>query len=208
MASSEATDSLTAARGLPPFIYCGFWLPAFDAVEAVHLLIDIGVIRELAISASMGMAVIILTNPNSAASVMISYVIGREGGEDPVVKRAEKDHPFWRFISNCASDGSSDFRGGSVTALAQGVFGTDRTWIGDLDQGAPELHPDSRCQPGQRFRHPQYSTSSDVLVIMVKTASGCSALTRHCQPWIDVEDGNTGRCSSTISMDFRVRGSH
>ena len=41
--------------------------------------------------------------------------------------------------------------------------------IGDLDQGAPELRPDSRYNKDNNFIISNYSTSSDVLVVMVKT---------------------------------------
>ena len=64
MASGDATDALSAARmAFRQLFIPGLVALLSDAVGFVTLLlIDIGVIRELAIGASMGVAVIILTN--------------------------------------------------------------------------------------------------------------------------------------------------
>jgi hypothetical protein len=76
--------------GLPPVVYSGFAVLLSDAVGFIApLLIDIGVIREPAISA-MGMADH-SDQPNSAAQ-MISGGSASEGSEDPVVKKLEKTH--------------------------------------------------------------------------------------------------------------------
>lgn len=54
--------------------------------------------------------------------------------------------------------------------------------IGDLDAGAPELHPDSRYNRDNAFITANYSVSADVLVVMVETApmqcSGYPVLSR------------------------------
>src|SRR5690606_19286005 len=63
-------------------------------------------------------------------------------------------------------------------AVAVGAFWyqKENLQIGDLDQGAPELRPDSRYNQDNDYIIRHYSTSSDVLVVMVKTgAEGCSA---------------------------------
>ncbi len=41
--------------------------------------------------------------------------------------------------------------------------------IGDLDAGAPELRPDSRYNLDNAYIVDNYSTSTDLFVIMVKT---------------------------------------
>jgi predicted RND superfamily exporter protein len=47
--------------------------------------------------------------------------------------------------------------------------------IGDLDAGAPELRPDSRYNRDSAYVTSHYSTSSDILVVMVETAAdACS----------------------------------
>ncbi|MDB5980109.1 MAG: mmpL8 [Pseudomonas sp.] len=176
--SSDADNALTAARRT----FRQLFLPGMiailaDAVGFITLLIiNIGVIRELAIGASIGVAVIVFTNL-ILLPVAISYV----GISKRAVSRSKKDsvreHPFWRFLSNFASAKVapvSIFL--ALLAFGGGLWYSENLKIGDLDQGAPELRPDSRYNKDNSFIIKNYSTSSDVLVVMVKTPpEGCSA---------------------------------
>jgi predicted RND superfamily exporter protein len=174
-----------------------------DAVGFVTLLlIDIGVIRELAIGASMGVAVIILTNL-ILLPVMISYIGISKKAVKISREEAAKDHPLWRAISNFAHPMVAPISVVvAVVALAGGVWYGQNLKIGDLDQGAPELHPDSRYNLDNDFVIRNYSTSSDVLVVMIKTATeGCStypALAAMDELMWQME--NTQGVQSAISM--------
>jgi predicted RND superfamily exporter protein len=90
----------------------------------------------------------------------------------------------------------------AVVALAGGVWYGQNLKIGDLDQGAPELHPDSRYNLDNDFVIRNYSTSSDVLVIMVKTAAeGCSTYpTLSAMDELMWKMENTEGVQSAISM--------
>jgi hypothetical protein len=177
MASGDAPDALTAARRAFRVLFIpGLVALLSDAVGFITLLlIDIGVIRELAIGASMGVAVIILTNL-ILLPVMISYIGISKKAVKVSREEAAKDHPVWRMISNCAHPMVAPVSVLiAVVALAGGAWYGQNLKIGDLDQGAPELHPDSRYNLDNDFVIRNYSTSSDVLVVMVKTGSeGCS----------------------------------
>ncbi|TSC38873.1 RND family transporter [Pseudomonas sp. ST1] len=176
--SSEAENALTAARRT----FRQLFLPGMiailaDAVGFITLLIiDIGVIRELAIGASIGVAVIVFTNL-ILLPVAISYV----GISKRAVSRSKQDavceHPFWRLLSNFASAKVAPVSIVlALLAFGCGLWYSQNLKIGDLDQGAPELRPDSRYNKDNAFIINHYSTSSDVLVVMVKTApEGCSA---------------------------------
>ncbi|MET0947857.1 MAG: RND family transporter [Pseudomonas sp.] len=176
--SSDAENALTAARRT----FRQLFLPGMiailaDAVGFITLLIiDIGVIRELAIGASIGVAVIVFTNL-ILLPVAISYV----GISKRAVSRSKKDsvseHPFWRLLSNFASAKVAPVSIAlAVLAFGGGLWYSQNLKIGDLDQGAPELRPDSRYNKDNSFIINNYSTSSDVLVVMVKTPrEGCSA---------------------------------
>ncbi len=170
--SSEADTPLIAARRT----FRQLFLPGMiailaDAVGFITLMvIDIGVIRELALSASMGVLVIVFTNL-ILLPVAISYLgISKKAVE--ISKRdAVREHPFWRLLSNFANPKVAAFS--VIIAL---VVGASAFWyqkhnlqIGDLDQGAPELRPDSRYNKDNDFIISNYSTSSDVLVVMVKS---------------------------------------
>jgi len=204
MASGEATDALSAARmAFRQLFIPGLVALLSDAVGFVTLLlIDIGVIRELAIGASMGVAVIILTNL-ILLPVLISYIgIGKRAVQKSR-EEATKDHPVWRAISNFAHPMVAPISVViAVVALAGGVWYGQNLKIGDLDQGAPELHPDSRYNLDNDFVIRNYSTSSDVLVVMIKTPTeGCStyeALSAMDELMWKME--NTEGVQSAISM--------
>jgi predicted RND superfamily exporter protein len=176
--SSDADNALTAARRT----FRQLFLPGMiailaDAVGFITLLIiDIGVIRELAIGASIGVAVIVFTNL-ILLPVAISYV----GISKKAVVRSKQDsvreHPFWRLLSNFAAPKVARVSVVlALIALGGGLWYGHNLKIGDLDQGAPELRPDSRYNQDNNFIINNYSTSSDVLVVMVKTPpEGCSA---------------------------------
>ncbi|RMR80083.1 efflux RND transporter permease subunit [Pseudomonas coronafaciens] len=176
--SSEAENALMAAkRTFRQLFLPGMIAILADAVGFITLLIiDIGVIRELAIGASIGVAVIVFTNL-ILLPVAISYV----GISKRAINRSKQDavseHPFWRLLSNFASPKVAPVSIVlALLAFGGGLWYSQNLKIGDLDQGAPELRPDSRYNKDNAFIINHYSTSSDVLVVMVKTPpEGCSA---------------------------------
>ncbi|WP_312341697.1 efflux RND transporter permease subunit [Stutzerimonas nitrititolerans] len=177
MASGETDDPLVAARlAFRQLFVPGVVALASDAVGFVTLLlIDIGVIRELAIGASLGVAVIILTNL-ILLPVAISYLGISQRSVKQAREEASREHPFWRLLSNFANPVVAPISIViALIAVGGGLWYGQNLKIGDLDQGAPELRPDSRYNQDNDFVINNYSTSSDVLVIMVKTApEGCA----------------------------------
>ncbi|MDV9033254.1 RND family transporter [Pseudomonas sp. RAC1] len=202
--SSDADNALTAARRT----FRQLFLPGMiailaDAVGFITLLIiDIGVIRELAIGASIGVAVIVFTNL-ILLPVAISYV----GISQKAIARSKQDavceHPFWRLLSNFASPKVAPVSIGlALLSFAGGLWYSQNLKIGDLDQGAPELRPDSRYNLDNRFMIGNYSTSSDVLVIMVKTAAERCSVHDTMAPIDELmwTMDNTPGVQSTISL--------
>ena len=171
--ASTADGALTAARRT----FRQLFLPGMvailaDAVGFIALLvIDIGVIRELAIGASIGVAVIVFTN-----LILLPVVISYIGIRPRAVADSAREQTFWRAFSRVASP-----RAAAVSIIMAVLAGACGLWygqnlqIGDLDQGAPELRPDSRYNTDNRFIIDHYATRADVLVVMVKTpVEGCS----------------------------------
>ena len=204
MASGDAPDALTAARrAFRQLFIPGMVALVSDAVGFVTLLlIDIGVIRELAIAASVGVAVIILTNL-ILLPVTISYIGISQKAVRISREEASKNHPFWRLISNFAHPLVAPISVVvALAALGGGIWYGQNLKIGDLDQGAPELHPDSRYNLDNDFVIRNYSTSSDVLVIMAKTApEGCSSYkTLSAMDQLMWQMENTEGVQSAVSM--------
>jgi predicted RND superfamily exporter protein len=153
-----------------------------DAVGfAVLLVIDIQVIRELAIAASLGVGVLIFTNL-ILLPILLSYTgvspaaAERSLRDEASDARGEQKHALWAFLGRFTE------RAWALPAVALGAVllvggyaASTRLAIGDLDPGAPELRPESRYNRDVAFLNSAYGASSDVLAVMVKTPEGaCS----------------------------------
>ncbi|MCG8672408.1 MAG: MMPL family transporter [Pseudomonadales bacterium] len=141
-----------------------------DAFGFVTLwFIDIGVIRELAITASVGVAVIILTKL-IFVPIVLSYIGISELSVRRLIMKQGRPSRFAKQISTLTQKRTAALSliTASIIAVAGFVIKQDLK-IGDLDAGAPELHPDSRYNLDNAFITGNYSVSADVLVVMVET---------------------------------------
>ncbi|MBB1606074.1 MULTISPECIES: RND family transporter [unclassified Pseudomonas] len=154
-----------------------------DAVGfAVLLVIDIQVIRELALAASIGVAILVFTNL-ILLPVMLSYVgvspaaAARSLKSEQNAAMGGEKHPVWRFLDRFTERRwASAAIAGAVLLAVGGWLVAHQLQIGDLDPGAPELRQDSRYNRDVAYLNEHYGASSDVLAVMVKTPAGyCSA---------------------------------
>jgi len=152
-----------------------------DAVGfAVLMLIDIPVIQDLAITASIGVAVLIFTSL-LLMPVALSYVgVGRKAAERAlrIDARAAQHRGFGRLWDLLDRFTERKWAGAAVLAAlalaALGIGGSLQLKIGDLDSGAPELRADSRYNLDNAYITQHYALSSDTFAVMVKTApEGC-----------------------------------
>ena len=153
-----------------------------DAVGfAVLLVIDIQVIRELAVAASLGVGVLIFTNL-ILLPVLLSYtgVSARAAHRSLRAEAADaagaSKHPLWALLDRFTQRRWATAAVAIGLAMgAAGFLASTRLQIGDLDPGAPELRADSRYNRDVAFINAAYGAGSDVLAVMVKTADGqCS----------------------------------
>lgn len=150
-----------------------------DAVGfAVLLVIDIQVIRELAVAASIGVAVLIFTNL-ILLPIMLSYtgVSSRAAARSLRTETAgAAKHPTWSFLDRFTRRKWAYVA--TIAGLIMGLGGyavSTQLKIGDLDPGAPELRADSRYNHDVAFLNQAYGASSDVLAVMIRTPDGaCS----------------------------------
>ena len=172
--SLAGQDNLNSARGAFRSLYVpGMTALVSDAIGFITMvLIPIQVIKDLGVAASVGVAVIILTNL-VLLPVLMSYIgIGERAIGRLREKRARpaSGRNWWQLLSWCADGRVATLSIVIATVLfVLGYLGSARLEIGDLDPGAPELHPDSRYNLDNRFVTDNYGTSSDVLVVMVET---------------------------------------
>jgi predicted RND superfamily exporter protein len=164
---------LPAARGGFRALYVpGLIALISDAVGfTTMVLIPIQVIKDLGVAASVGVAVIILTNL-VLLPVLVSYFSTGNKAVEALRRKLEDERRItWaRRLSGLA--GANAARVSillAVVGFAVGIYGGRDLQIGDLDPGAPELHPDSRYNLDNQFITDNYATSSDIMVIMVET---------------------------------------
>nr|WP_220459851.1 MMPL family transporter [Rugamonas fusca] len=148
-----------------------------DAVGfAVLMVIDIPVIKDLAMTASLGVAVLIFTNL-LLLPVLLSYV----GVSKAAARRCLREeshvtergvwHVLERFTERNWAIGAIAV---AVVLAVGGFIVSTGLKIGDLDPGAPELRAESRYNRDNAYITGHYSLSSDQFAVMVKTPKeGC-----------------------------------
>jgi len=182
----RGTHKLVAARfTFRRLILAGVTALLADAVGfAVLMVIRIEVIQDLAVTASIGVAVLIFTN-----LVLLPILLSYTGVSPEAARRslkaelmeaadaAHRKHPFWAFLDLFTQ---RKWAGIAVAVAAvMGVAGLVLSFqlkIGDTDPGAPELRADSRYNRDNSYIVANYAAGSDVYIVMVKTPQyGCAA---------------------------------
>ncbi|RJG23495.1 RND family transporter [Massilia cavernae] len=146
-----------------------------DAVGfAVLMIIDIPVIKDLAVAASIGVAILIFTNL-LLLPVMLSYVgVSHEAARRSLAEEGNArgmgrawgvldrfTTPVWAWATIAVS-----------ALLAVGGYMVSLNMkIGDLDPGAPELRLESRYNQDTLYVNGHYTVSNDQFVVIVKTAN-------------------------------------
>lgn len=142
-----------------------------DTVGFITLLsIDIGIIRELAITASLGVAVIIFTNL-VLLPVIASYL------DYTKMKRVDdgngETHDAFAGIREMLVKATEPKASKAILFIAAAlfVFGfikSNEMQIGDLHAGAPSLHEDARYNQDTFLITDKYSISVDILKVIVE----------------------------------------
>ncbi|MFZ2870770.1 MAG: MMPL family transporter [Zavarzinia sp.] len=175
----RGTQKLVAARyTFRRLFLAGLTALLADAVGfAVLMVIDIKVIQDLAVTASIGVAVLIFTNlvllPIFLSYTGVSQAVARRSLRAELAEAGDaghKKHPFWAFL-----DLFTRRRGASIAVVLGALMGIGGLLvaldlkIGDTDPGAPELRADSRYNRDNAFMVRNYAASSDVYIVMVRT---------------------------------------
>ena len=152
-----------------------------DAVGfAVLMVIDIPVIRDLALTASIGVAVLIFTNL-LLLPVLLSYAgVSAKAAERSLKEEREETRgrglgKLWAFLDRFTTrNWAIGAIAVSVALAAAGLFVSQWLKIGDLDPGAPELRASSRYNQDNAYITAHYALSSDQFALIVKTGKeGC-----------------------------------
>jgi predicted RND superfamily exporter protein len=148
---------------------------ASDTIGFITILfIEIRIIQEMAIMASLGVACIILTNL-VLLPVLISYVQPDQGYKERLQRRAQQMRPLWDGLSRVSTRGPATI----IIVIAAGlfVFGAwkgSQVRIGDLHAGVPELRPDSRYNLDTKDITKRFSIGVDLINVIVEVGeNGC-----------------------------------
>jgi predicted RND superfamily exporter protein len=167
----DTHDSLIASRLAFRLLYvAGMTALISDAIGFITLLvIDIEVIQELGIAASVGVAAILFTNL-VMLPVIMSYIGIKEYGLRRMAVDPNRRNKIWSLVSLCATRKVAVISVAiALLGFGLGILGGQGMKIGDLDAGAPELRADSRYNLDNAFITANYAVSTDILVAMVET---------------------------------------
>lgn len=172
----RGTDTLTACRAsFRCLLIPGGVALVSDTVGFVTiLLIEIEIIQEMAITASLGVAAIILTNL-ILLPVLLSYVPVDDAYREKLHRRSQRMANLWRIVYKSAeSKPAVVVILVSVGLLAVGLCKGAEVKIGDLHRGVPELRGDSRYNIDSELISDKFSIGVDIISVIVETKKeGC-----------------------------------
>ena len=166
----EGVGSMEAARR----VFRQLLVPAIVALLAdlvgfvTILMIHVQVIREMAITASIGVAIVILTDL-VLLPVLVSYVPCTEAFRKRVERRREALGKVWHRLAGITRRGPA-----LVIIVIAALLGIAGVWkggetpIGDTHAGVPELRPDSRYNRDSNVITSKFSIGVDILTVIVQ----------------------------------------
>lgn len=135
------------------------------------LVIDIGIIRELAITASLGVAVIILTNL-VLLPVLMSFIRFTNHYLDRFAGKEAQSMGLWVILDACCRKNTA-----IVIVLVTGLlfaFGyaqSEKMQIGDIQAGSAALQADSRYNQDTALITDRFEVTVDYISVLVETSS-------------------------------------
>jgi len=178
----RGTHRLVAARyTFRRLFLAGMTALLADAVGfAVLMIIDIPVIRDLALTASIGVAVLIFTNL-LLLPVLLSFTgVSLKAAQRSLCEENEESAgkgigAIWSFLDRFTGRKWATIAVAVSLVLAIAGFAVSLNLkIGDLDPGAPELRPNSRYNKDNAYITKNYALSSDLFAVILRTpAEGC-----------------------------------
>ena len=178
-------------RGTPPLIaarhtFRRLFLAGFAALMcdmasfAVLITIPITAIRQLAIIASIGVGLLVITNL-MMVPMLLSYTGVSKAGARRALKNSSsanqprQEHWLWQTL-----DRFTQRKFAIYTIIFMAIIGTGgwlvgrHVQVGDLNRGAPELRQDSQYNKDNAFIVQHFSTGNDTFIVLNDTPSqGC-----------------------------------
>lgn len=140
---------------------------------AVLMIVDIPVIRDLALTTSIGVSVLIFTK-----LILIPILLSYTGVSTSAAERSMREQagekgvlqPIWSFFVTFTQPKRAWMAIGIAILLsASALIVRQNLQIGDLSAGAPELRPESRYNKDVAYVTANYGRSNDQFAVLVKT---------------------------------------
>jgi predicted RND superfamily exporter protein len=172
----RGTHRLVAARyTFRRLFLAGFVALICDADSfAVLTAIKIGAIRQLAEIATIGVALLVITNlifiPITLSYIGVNKKAAIRSLKSAKVDSRETTHLGWKFL--CLFTYRNYALAAILIAIGIGGIGWSvgrHVQIGDLHAGAPELRQDSQYNRDTAYIDQHYAASSDTLIVLVDT---------------------------------------
>lgn len=182
----EALPAAKAAFG--KLLVPGSVALASDVVGFLTILfIPIQIVRELAITASVGVALIILTN-----LILLPILLSLIDYKDPpkaraaILERIGRRDAFWHLLTRLAQPGPAAVT--IIVAISLGVFGFvhgQKMQVGDSEAGVPELRPEARFNQDARKISEHFALGVDSISVIAEARPDACTLSYPAMELID-----------------------
>jgi hypothetical protein len=175
------TDSLTAAKRS----FARLFIPGTFALLtnvlgfAVIMLIPIDIVRELGITASLGVAWMIVTNKMLLPILLSHLQISKTAATKEAFHESRVER-IWSAASRCVErPRAMAIIAVAAVVLAAGVVGANRLKVGDYGIGVPELRPDSRYNQDNGTIVRKFAMGTNTLGVVAQTKGVQGACTNY-----------------------------
>ncbi|HEX4332275.1 MAG TPA: efflux RND transporter permease subunit [Usitatibacter sp.] len=178
---ASGSDGLTASRRAFARLFIPGTLALLTNVLgfAVIMLIPIDIVRELGITASLGVGWMILTN-KALLPILLSYLRLSRSAVHQEAYQESRDQRVWRAASHCVDPGRARaIVAAAVAILALGLWQAHHLKVGDYGIGVPELRPDSRYNLDNATIVKKFAIGVNTLGVVAQTHDVQGACTRY-----------------------------
>jgi predicted RND superfamily exporter protein len=177
----SGVDNLTAAKRSFAKLFIPGTLALLTNVLgfAVIMLIPIDIVRELGITASLGVAWMIVTN-KMLLPILLSHITMSKAALQKEAFQEGRVHRFWR----AAAGGVERRRATVIVAIAAGILvlglvQAHNLKVGDYGIGVPELRPDSRYNLDNKVIVEKFRIGVNTLGVVAQTKGVQGACTNY-----------------------------
>lgn len=178
---TAGADSLSAAKHSFASLFVPGTLALLTNVLgfAVIMLIPIDIVRELGITASLGVAWMIVTN-KMMLPILLSYLELSPRAKELGIRQESRVDRLWRAASRCADKKVALWVVAfSTIVMVVGLFQAHNLKIGDYGTGVPELREESRYNQDNATIIKKFAIGVNTLGVVAQTKNVSGACTNY-----------------------------